>query len=157
MKTIKSIVCIVLSLLMVLSIAACGTEETPSDVPSTDVNNESVVDDATDNPSTDDSGSANTDTSNKQTSLTWKQVKAKLPSNASGKTVEIMEWNAQTPMNKKVCENFTKQTGIEVVYTTEGYSSYMAKIAGRVATGNPPTVARLRDNVPEYMIAMQPI
>ena len=163
MKTIKSIACLLLSLLMVLSVVACGNTETPSDastpadnsvVDNTDVSSE---DEVTSVESTDTNTSSASKPTGGTTSLTWKEVKATLPKNASGKTVEIMEWNAQTPMNKKVCDAFTKETGIKVTYTVEGFSSYMAKIASRVATGNPPTVARLRDNVPEYMSAMQPI
>ncbi len=222
MKTIKSILCIVLSLLMVLSVVACGNTETPSDTDSSvDAGNSSVVDDTSseeteepeesEEPSEEEpeeeepeeepeepeeeepkeeepeeeepeekpetsskvETSSKAETSSKEeepeeeepeegdtngpTSLSWSDVKKTLPSNASGKTIEIMEWNSQTPMNKKVCQAFEQQTGMKVVYTEEGYSSYMAKIASRVATGNPPTVARLRDNVPEYMSAMQPI
>jgi len=193
MKTMKKLICIVLSLLMVFSVAACDEKETESKNSSKPANNSSVVDDTSSdtsvdatssdassqegtsskpsqnnttsnttsmiiwNPGTNNSGSGGNTEKPKQTSLTWKQVKAKMPKDASGKSIELMDWNSQTPAQKGAIQKFTKETGIKVTFTEEGYSTYLAKIASRVATGNPPTVVRLRDNIPSYMMSMQPI
>lgn len=196
MKTMKKLICIVLCLLMVFSVAACGTEgtgsnnssgepannssvivenssETPSDtstdVTSVDAPSETVTPSQTSQgnttsapvsnlwvPGTNDNSDGGT-SAPKQTSLTWKQVKAKLPKDASGKEIELYNWNTQITAQKAAIERFTKETGIKVKYTVEGYETYLAKLASLVATGNPPTVVRLRDNDPSYMMSMQPI
>ena len=187
----KKLICIVLCLLMVFSVAACGQEATGSNNSSKPVNNSSVVDETSSDSSTTDTSSVeqtqsatsstqakpNNQTSSlvtsiiewrpgtenpkddapKMSSLTWKQVKAKMPKDAAGKEIELYNWNAQIPAQKTAIQKFTQETGIKVKYTEEGYGTYLAKLASLVATDNPPTVVRLRDNAPSYMMSMQPI
>ena len=77
---------------------------------------------------------------------TWEQVKAKIPANAKGKTIEVYSWNEVTDVTgaKDVIADFTKETGIKVKWTVGTYDDYTTKIAAMVASKTAPDVVRLK-------------
>jgi len=126
MKTLIKILCLVLSLVMVLSMAACGTNKDKTD--GSAANN--------------DGGSQNVSQGGNKS---WEEIKATIPSDAKGKTIEVFSWNKLTDVTgaKDVVEKFQKETGINVKWVVGSYNEYSTKIAGRVASQDSPDVVRL--------------
>jgi len=98
-------------------------------------------------------------TTAKETSLSWAEVKATIPKDAAGKTIEIYDWNeiSAVAQAKKVLDNFTKETGIKYTWTVESYDTYSTKLAARVASGDSPDLIRVREEVPSWYKYLQPI
>lgn len=127
----KKVLCALLAGVMILSLMGCGSKS--------------------------GSGTSNNGTSKETTSLTWEEVKKTLPEDASGKTLEIFSWNEVTPNVRAVLDAFTEETGIKVEWVTESYDTYLSKLAARVASGNAPDVARVREEVVTWFQYMQPV
>ena len=98
-------------------------------------------------------------TTDKETSLSWEEIKATIPKDAAGKTIEIYDWNeiGAVAQAKKVLDNFTKETGIKYTWTVESYDTYSTKLAARVASGSSPDLIRVREEVPSWYKYLQPI
>ncbi|MCQ2448890.1 MAG: extracellular solute-binding protein [Clostridia bacterium] len=183
-KTFKSLIALLLTFALICSLAACGGGAKYSTIEDDDDGwDEQFDDDAgfDDNTGTTDNGNASTPTgstasgttpTNKTsgttstpkketgaTNLSWAEVKSRIPSSAKGKTIEIMDWNGieSVAQVQSIINNFTKETGIKVKFTTEAYDNYPTKIAARVAAGNPPDVVRVREEIPMWTKYLQPV
>ena len=171
-KTLKTLA-FLLAILMLFSVVGCNKAKTTSTEMEADDDffSESVEEiDGTDNSdgsskqstssknNTSKSGNSNSGTS-KTGGKSWKDFLASMPSDLRGTTIEIYNWN---PANEytgapKVIQEFTKQTGIKVKWTTENFDNYLAKLTSRVAAGNSPDLVRLRNPMPTTLTPIQPI
>lgn len=123
MKKIIKILCLTLSLVMTLSMAACGGK----------------------------GGANNGGSGNGGQNLaaggykTWEEIKSSIPSDAKGKTIEVFSWNKVTDVTgaKDVVDRFQKETGINVKWVVGSYNEYSTKIASRVASKEAPDIIRL--------------
>ena len=126
MKKVIKLLCLVLSLAMVLSMAACGGDS------------------GSNNGGTSNGGSSNQNTATGG-NKTWEEIKATIPSDAKGKEIEVFSWNKVTDVTgaKDVVDKFQKETGIKVNWVVGSYNEYSTKIASRVAAKDSPDVIRL--------------
>lgn len=172
MKNLFRTVAALLAVVMLFGMVGCGKTQTSStSVTGEDDDDfftdsvESVVtsdnSDTTDSPvQSGNSSTGNTSTGTSKTGgKAWKDVLAGMPSNLSGTTIEIYNWN---PANEytgapKVIQEFTKQTGIKVKWTTENFDNYLSKLTSRVAAGNSPDLVRLRNPMPTSLTSVQSI
>lgn len=92
------------------------------------------------------------------TNLTWAEVKAKMPKDL-GKEIVFYNWNeaSSMPGAEKAIENFTKETGIEVVWKTTSYYDYSTELAAMITTNNAPDIVRLRCQDPAVMPYLTPL
>ncbi len=90
---------------------------------------------------------------------TWDEIKAEIPSDASGKTLTIYDWNptSEVPGMDKVNKNFTKETGINIKYTIVTHRSYFTKITAEVAAKNAPDAVRLQNINRNNLVNLQPM
>ena len=108
---------LLMALLMVFSVTGCGNSKTPEEEITYSTVNSTIEGESSAGGTTSDNGassgdatqsdvSSNTSDSSTQTpsgnggSLTWEQVKAKIPSSASGKTIQVYSWNEVTDVEK---------------------------------------------------------
>lgn len=170
MKKLLKTMAILLALALLFGMAGCGGSETKTTEDNTDDDEyftESVENiDTSDGSSTgtkDNSGNGSSGKSSGGSTKTggkkWKDVLAAMPSELSNTTIEIYNWN---PANEytgapKVIQEFTKQTGIKVKWTTENFDNYLSKLTSRVAAGNSPDLVRLRNPMPTSLTSIQPI
>ena len=126
MKKVIKILCLILSLVMVLSMAACGGDS------------------GSNNGGTSNGGSSNQNTATGG-NKTWEEIKATIPSDTKGKEIEVFSWNKVTDVTgaKDVVDKFQKETGIKVNWVVGSYNEYSTKIASRVAAKDSPDVIRL--------------
>lgn len=124
-KAIK-LLCLLISVVMLFAVVGCGDS------------------------SKDQGGAVNSGTQNTGTSgnLSWDEVKAQIPSDAKGKTIEVISWNKITDVTgaQSVVDNFTKETGINVNWTLFNggtMADYRTKVAALVASQQSPDVVRL--------------
>lgn len=84
-------------------------------------------------------------TTSKTTNLSWKEVKASIPSNLKGTTVTVYSWNEVTDVTgaKDVISKFTKETGIKVEWKVGSFTNYATEIAAKVASNQAPDVIRM--------------
>lgn len=139
MKKAIKLLCLVLSLIMALSMAACGGnggESSPSG-------------------NKDNSGS----NANSGSNSGWEEIKAKIPSDAKGKTIEVFSWNKLSDVTgaPDVVEQFQNQTGINVKWVVGSYNEYSTKIAARVASKESPDVVRLMRIDTGLLQVLQPL
>ncbi len=120
-KLIK-LLCLLISVAMIFAITGCNKSKTPS-------------------------GSSNQGTQNGGLQDTsWESVKASIPADAKGKTIEVLSWNKITdvPTAQQVVDNFTKETGINVKWTVYGNTqSYNTKVTALVSSEQAPDIVRL--------------
>ena len=90
----------------------------------------------------------NTATTSNITNLSWNEVKALIPADAKGKTLELISWNPMDNIKqaKGVIERFTKETGINIKWTTVNDCDNIA-VAARVAAGDSPDIIRCRNGI----------
>lgn len=170
--TVKSILSILLVLIIVLSVSACGKDATKGN--ETGVNDDFFTDDvesAIDNGNSDagtadggassdqssTSANASTPTENAVGGKSWEEVLKSMPKSLRGSTVTVMNWN---PMSEytgaaDAIKEFQKQTGINVKWQTVAYSVYITRLASFVASNTAPDVVRTRTPVPERMVSFQ--
>ena len=157
-KTLVKIFCLVLTVLMVLSIAGCGkTADTVSDT-------EADFDLGGSGETADNSGGSDTDTSSgadvdvsvpdgssaavqpkaSLDSLSWNQLLAQMPKELRGTTITVCSWNPAKEVTgaEGVIANFEKATGIKVNWQQVSYDNYTDKIAALVNAGNAPDLIR---------------
>lgn len=170
MKKLLKTLAILLSVAMLFAMAGCGetkTKTTDANADDDEYFTESVekVDTSNDTSTgakekSDSSSSAKSSGGSIKTGgKKWKDVLASMPSDLSNTTIEIYNWN---PANEytgapKVIQEFTKQTGIKVKWTTENFDNYLSKLTSRVAAGNSPDLVRLRNPMPTSLTSIQPI
>lgn len=93
-----------------------------------------------------------------KTSLTRDQVMAKMPAKLKNTTINYFYWNdPYANMEKEVYENFTKLTGIKVVYQQASYADYLTELSTRVASGKSPDMVRMLNNSVARIKSLQPI
>lgn len=122
-KIIK-ILSLLLSVVMVFSLAGCGKKSASQSGTNGGVNQ----------------------TGN--TNLSWEEIKASIPSDAKGKTIEVISWNKITDVTgaQQVVDKFTKETGINVKWTLFSggtMADYRTKVVGLVSAKQSPDVVRL--------------
>lgn len=177
MKNLFKALSILLAISMVFCISGCkkkGTSDEGSYYDDSDFFADSVevvsdgatdsdantASDASKNGSKGSSGTTSKTTTTKSTEgKSWKQVLSGMPSRLKNTTIEVYNWNAANEYTGalKVIENFTKQTGIKVKWTTESYENYLSKLASRVAAGNAPDLVRLCNPLPTTLTSIQSI
>lgn len=164
-KLVKSLLCLILTFSMLFLMFGCNDKTTSSSPIDTDTNVSQVESEtnSTESDTTSDSQSSNnetttsTPTSNSSKRKSWAAVKKSMPSSLKNTTVEVFNWNpiSEIPGAKKAVENFTKETGIKVKWTTESYSTFLSKLASRVAANDSPDVVRLTSPLPGALISLQ--
>lgn len=152
MKILSRILCILLSLCMMLSAVACGSNgDTDSTPVSTETSGETVnSDDSADGsqttqPSQNDQNSQatqNNDGAQVSASGSWQNVLKSLPSDLRGTTIEIFHWNpaSELPNGSQVIKKFQQQTGIKVNWKVASYDNYDVELQARVAAGKSPDI-----------------
>lgn len=167
---------LVLSLVMIFSVAGCGktvyedfsTYEEESDVTDTGSQDTSSVEDtssATDSAtsSTQSQASSQTGTAsgsggNKTTSLSRDEVMKKMPANLKGTTVTYMYWwDAKKQMEGEAIAKFEKATGVKVNTVVASYTDFQTQLSAKIAAGQAPDLVRLLGNVTWQITALQPI
>ena len=105
--------------------------------------------------------SSGTQQSGTGNSLSWDEVKAKIPADAKGKTIEVMSWNKITDVTgaQQVVDNFTKETGIKVKWTLSNGTmvDYRTKVVALVSSKQAPDVVRLDSLHLGVLQALQPL
>lgn len=135
-KTVK-LLSMLLCLFMAFNLAACGGggESTDGDK---------------DTDSTSQSGGNNSG---------WEEIKAKIPADAKGKSIEVYSWNKVTDVTgaADVIAQFEKETGIKVEWVVGSYDDYATKIVARVASQDSPDVIRLKDINTGLLQVLEPL
>ncbi len=181
-KLAKQILFGLLALALTLSLVACGgdgktTATTTTTNDGDDTVTTTVADDQPDDTTTtgtDGSGkpsSTSKTTSTKKptsttkkpqgsaSSLSWAQVKAKMPANLRGSTLVFYNWNELNSITdaQKVVNAFTKDTGIEIKYQVGNYGTYVTEIAAKQAAKSAPDIVRMKDLNPALLAMLQPL
>ncbi|MBO5200316.1 MAG: extracellular solute-binding protein [Clostridia bacterium] len=122
MKIASKLICLLLALAMVFTVAGCGGNGDSSDT-----------------------GSSGNNTGNSANNAGWQEIKAKIPADAKGKTIEVFSWNDLTDVTGAVdvVEQFENETGIKIEWVKGSYNEYSTKIAARVASQDSPDIVRL--------------
>lgn len=163
-KLAKSLLCLVLTFSMAFVMFGCNNKSSKNPSSSLDAN--ASQDDANTNPTVSDDTSGSQSNGGSTTSnptgdsskrKSWAAIKKSMPSSLSGTTIEVYNWNpvSEIPGAKKAIDNFTKETKIKVKWTTESYSTYLSKLASRVAANDSPDVVRLTSPLPGALISLQ--
>lgn len=126
----KKIIGILMAVLLMCQLAACGG--TPTEDDDNNKNNNNQAD--------------NTITEG-DTNLSWEEIKAQIPESLKGTTVTIYNWNEANLATGSVfaIQKFEEETGIKVNWVTGSYDSYATDIAAMVTAGEAPDIVRLRD------------
>ncbi len=130
-----------------------GSTDSPANTSSTSSKNPSTATSST------GGQTASNTTTNKETNLSWKEVKALIPASAKGKTIEVVSWN---PLNyvkqaPTVVSRFEKETGIKIKWTVTNDCDNIA-VAARVAANDSPDIIRCRNGVtPTTIKSLQPL
>lgn len=167
----KRTVSLLLTLALCFVFAGCGPSSTTSEYW---VEEEVVVDDDTQPTSGNDdktspkgqsskgqSSKGQSAQSGQLSSLSWAEIKAKMPSSLMGTTVTLWDWNnvSDRPGASDVIEKFTKETGIKVNFVRQsgGTNEYATKITAAVASNKAPDIIRLRGYEMGLINSLQPI
>ena len=169
MKILIKILCVVLSLGMMLSVVACGSKNTGSDIAagseviaSTDSTTDSsetketssqaggsssqstTSSQASQKPQSSQAAQSNASSQQTQVSASgsWQNVLKSMPSNLRGTTIEIFHWNpaSELPNGSQVISKFQQQTGIKVNWKVASYDNYDVELQARVAAGKSPDI-----------------
>ncbi len=173
MKAItKRIVFGLLALALMLSMVACGGTKDDTTATTTAGGDDVVTTVGGDDPDVtttvggdqpSGSGSVNVTTTKKPQgntqSLSWAQVKAKMPANLRNTKIVFYNWNEVRSITdaEKVIRNFTKETGITVDWQLGSYADYATEIAAKQAAKNAPDIIRMRVADPTTMAMLQPL
>ena len=177
MRTTNRLLAMLLAVVMVFSLAACGKDnkEDNSSVDSTtstETSSENTVSDSTESEvdstsskTQGDKTSSNSQTSSKAedtgvtTSKTWKEVLSKMPKKLSGTTLKIASWNEveQVKGAPEVVAKFKKMTGIDVKWQVINYGEYTTQIAAMIAAKKSPDIVRLHGLDVGDVSVLQPI
>lgn len=133
----KRLLALVLGVIMVFSCVACGGKEEDKKKPAQNQTNKQAGE-----------------------SASWEEVLANIPDELRGTTITVYNWNPITeyPGGATAIKKFTELTGIEVVWQTESFETYLSKLSSMVASGKDvPDVARLRSPLVSNFISMQPL
>lgn len=131
----KRIIALLLALLMVISLTACGGGDSQSGGGASNIN-----------PA--------------ETAFDTQTFIAEMPSELKGTTVNFLTWYDPNdrPAEKSAIEAFETASGIDVnVISVEYGQAYNDKLAGLVATGDSPDVIRMSDPKAAWMKVLQPI
>ena len=106
--------------------------------------------------------SSGTQQSGTGSNLSWDELKAKIPADAKGKTIEVLSWNKITDVTgaQQVVDKFTKETGINVKWTLFSggtMADYRTKVVGLVSAKQSPDVVRLESLHLGMLKALQPL
>ena len=163
--TLKKMLCLLLAIVFVFSLTACGGGDTESTIDlGGDEGWDIETDGSTDADNTGDSSDAantsdatqTTSSSNKKPTgvqgvtvkdadkLSWSELVAQMPSSLRGTTITIYSWNDAKDVtgSEKVMSDFTKQTGIKVKWLKGNYETYDSEIAAKINSGDSPDVIR---------------
>lgn len=137
MKISMRILCLMLSVFMALSMAACGGKS------DSDTKGNS-------------SGGSNLSAGGYKT---WDEIKSAIPSDAKGKTIQVYSWNKITDVTgaADAVKKFTEETGINVYWVVGNYDEYTTKIAGMVSSQQSPDIVRLKDIDTGLLQVLQPL
>ena len=124
----SKLLCIALSVIMLFAVVGCGDNSGAQS----------------------QNGGNDTAKQEGNTNLSWDEVKALIPSDANGKTIEVISWNKLTDVTgaQQVVDNFTKETDIKVKWTLFNgtMADYRTKVVALVSSKQSPDVVRL-DNL----------
>ncbi len=176
MATLKKVLCLILSIAMVFSLAACGNDNTESivnlggdeewgievDAPSGTESSTSSGNKAPEVSVPEDSGQSTTVKTpavKNADDLSWKDLLAQMPSKLRGTTIKIYSWNPIKDVTgaEKVISDFEKQTGITVDWTVGNYDNYESEIAALINSGNSPDIIRYNNPAAAKMYLTQDI
>ena len=176
MATFKKVLCLILSIAMVFSLAACGNDNTESivnlggdeewgievDAPSGTESSTSSGNKAPEVSVPEDSGQSTTVKTpavKNADDLSWKDLLAQMPSDLRGTTIKVYSWNPIKDVTgaEKVISDFEKQTGIKVDWTVGNYDNYESEIAALINSGNSPDIIRYNNPAAAKMYLTQDI
>lgn len=160
LKLVRSIVCFMLVLAMMLLTVACKSNNDPELtyseywVTEEEIIEEDVPGGAGD--TTSDGGAAQTgnkDTANKGDGSKDTATSDKDTSSLKGKTVKVLIWYDVPEREKSVSDAFTKKTGCKVQFVKTSVNNYQTKLASMVASGSAPDAAAIfAQNYPTLLI-----
>ncbi len=158
----KKVVCVLLTVCLLLAVVPGGILSVGADdyvVADTEAVDPAPSSTATTTTTTSTTASTNQTQNNNPTSLSWSQVKAKMPANLIGSTVTFYNWNALTSITdaQNAVNAFTKDTGITVSYKVGNYSTYVTEITAMQDAGTAPDIVRMKDLNPAMMAMLQPL
>ena len=185
-QTLKSLFAMLLVMVMLFTVAGCENDKVTTSEPAgtqdggEEVNNDDFFTDTTEDVATEDGGNADgtgnaggtgnsgkpsgasgnkAPTENKIGGKTWEEVKASIPKNLKGTTVNMYNWNPASEYTgaPTVIEQFEKETGIKVKWNTINYEVYVTRLAALVASGDAPDTVRCRLPVPDRLQSFQPL
>lgn len=163
---LKRILCMILSIVMVFSLAACGNDNTESIVNLGGDDEWNVEVESSDSNTTGDSSNVTSSSSNtvpdvsvpsgsgnatvkapvvkNADELSWKELVAQMPAELRGTTITVYSWNDVKDVTgaEKVISEFTKQTGITVNWLKGSYENYDSEIAAKINSGESPDLIR---------------
>ncbi len=91
--------------------------------------------------------------------LSWAEVKAKMPANLKGSSVVFFNWNELNSITdaQKAVNAFTKETGITLDYQVGNYQTYVTEVAAKQAAKAAPDIIRMKDLNPALLAMLQPL
>ena len=168
MKTYLSrVLCLLLCLALIFSLAACGNKNTSSfnlddddswdidDGDDVDTGDDADIDDTTSDGKTGNKKAA--DAVADADSLSLAQLVAKMPSKLRGTTIKVCSWNPVTDVTDadKVVKKFESQTGIKVKWNQVSYDDYDSKVTSLISAKNSPDLIRFITPAPSRMYLCQ--
>ena len=162
--TFKKMLCLLLAIAFVFSLAACNKGNTDSAIDLGGDEGWDIETDASGNNGADGTNSTGNTSNATQTgtgnnkpvvqtpvikdadSLSWKELVAQMPAALRGTTVTVFSWNPPKDVTgaERVISDFTKQTGIKVNWVQGSYDTYDTDLAAKINSGNSPDVIRYR-------------
>lgn len=165
---LSKILCLLLCIALVFSLAACGSTNTSSftldDDDSWDIDNGDDTGDIDDVDTGDDTSSTGKSGNKKAAaavanadSLSLSELVSKMPASLRGTTIKVCSWNPITDVTDadKVIKKFENQTGIKVKWTQVSYEDYESKITGFINSKTSPDLIRYIAPAPSRMYLCQ--
>ncbi len=133
-KGLSKILALAMAVLMVFSVAGCGSESQGEATGTNEGNAQG-------------GGSG------------WAEIAKNIPENLKGTTITVYSWNDVGDVTdaQTVIEKFTNETGIKVNWVKGTYTNYATEIASKVAAKEAPDIIRLKDMNLGLMSVLQPL
>ena len=167
MTKLRNIVCLLLAVVMVFSLSACGNKKTDDNDSIVDLGGDEIIDLEINVP---DEENADGTTSGGSTAvqapvtknadiLSWNDLLAQMPSTLRGTTLKVYSWNPIKDVTgaEKVISDFEKQTGIKVKWTVGNYDNYVQEISALINSGDSPDIIRYNDPSPHKLYLTQDV
>ena len=167
-NNVKRFAALFLALLMIFTIAGCGSEEKPATTSDVETNDDFFTDDVTvvennDSKEAESKNETKSNTSvpkgNKVGGKSADAVLASMPKKLKGTKITMYNWNPASEYTgaPTVIQEFEKKTGIKVEWKTINFEVYTTRLASLIAAGNSPDLVRTRTPSSQRLISFQPL